>query len=199
MEKFTKYVGTTVPLVNANIDTDQIIPKQFLKAIDKSGFGKNLFYEWRYVGNDYEPNPGFILNNPVYKDAGILVTGENFGCGSSREHAAWALQDYGFKVIIAGSYSDIFYNNALKNGLLPIVQPQQVRNILFNLSPDEKITVDLPSQTIEVAGAAFPFEINASFKHKLLNGLDDIGITLAFEEQIAKFEQHTIPKYLKKA
>ena len=127
MEKFTIYKGTSVPVMNDNIDTDQIIPKQFLKAIDKKGFGKNLFYEWRYL-KDYDENPDFILNAPKYKKASLLISGDNFGSGSSREHAAWALSDYGFRAIIAGSYSDIFYNNALKNGLLPIKQPREVLN-----------------------------------------------------------------------
>ena len=191
MEKFTIYKGKTVPLVNDNIDTDQIIPKQFLKAIDKTGFGRNLFYEWRYKGDTYEENPEFILNDPNYKEASILITGDNFGCGSSREHAAWAIGDYGFKVIIAGSYSDIFYNNALKNGLLPIVQPKSVRSNLFQLPSNEEITVDLPDQVIKTAAGDFPFEIDETFKYKLINGLDDIGITLTYEDQITEYEKYT--------
>ena len=188
MEKFTVFSGTTIPITNDNIDTDQIIPKQFLKAIDKTGFGKNLFYEWRYLGDSYEENPEFILNDPNYKFASILITGDNFGCGSSREHAAWALLDYGFKVIIAGSYSDIFDNNALKNGLLPIVQPQKIRDILISLPSEEKITIDLPAQSIKTSKGIFSFEIDDTFKHKLINGLDDIAITLMYEDQIQKYE-----------
>ena len=120
MEKFTVYTGKSVPLMNDNIDTDQLIPKQFLKAVDKKGFGKNLMFEWRYLNDDYEENPDFVFNKPEYRDATILVTGDNFGSGSSREHAAWALEDYGFRCVIAGSFSDIHYNNELKNGMLPI-------------------------------------------------------------------------------
>ena len=196
MEKFTIYKGKTVPLVNDNIDTDQIIPKQFLKAIDKTGFGKNLFYEWRYIGDTYEENPEFILNHTAYKEASILITGDNFGCGSSREHAAWAIGDYGFKVIIAGSYSDIFYNNALNNGLLPIVQPQSVRDQLFKLPSDEQITIDLPGQVIKTSIGAFSFEIDETLKHKLVNGLDDIGITLTYEDEIKAYENFKRPAYL---
>ncbi|MCL1990382.1 MAG: 3-isopropylmalate dehydratase small subunit [Defluviitaleaceae bacterium] len=196
MEKLTVHVGTTVPLVNDNIDTDQIIPKQFLKAIDKTGFGKNLFYEWRYKGDTYEANTDFILNDPAYEGASILITGDNFGCGSSREHAAWAIGDYGFKIMIAGSYSDIFYNNALKNGLLPIVQPQAVRDLLFQLPSDERITIDLPRQLINTSVGDFSFDIDETFKHKLINGLDDIGITLTYEDQIAAYERTKRPTYL---
>lgn len=196
MEKFTIYKGQAVSLVNDNIDTDQIIPKQFLKTIDKTGFGKNLFYEWRYVGDTYEENPEFILNQPAYKGASILMTGDNFGCGSSREHAAWALGDYGFKVIVAGSYSDIFYNNALNNGLLPIVQPQSVRERLFELPSDEQITIDLPAQMIQTSVGNFAFEMDETFKYKLINGLDDIGITLTYEDAIKHYEAFRRPVYL---
>ena len=196
MEKFTVYDGTTVPLVNDNIDTDQIIPKQFLKAIDKVGFGKNLFYEWRYKGDTDEENPEFILNKPSYRKASILITGDNFGCGSSREHAAWAIGDYGFKAIIAGSYSDIFYNNALKNGILPIVQPRVVRDCLFKLASHERITIDLPAQVIKTSVGNFSFEIEEIFKYKLVNGLDDIGITLTYADQITKYENERRPSYL---
>ena len=188
MEKFTIYKGTSVPVMNDNIDTDQIIPKQFLKAIDKKGFGKNLFYEWRYL-KDYDENPDFILNAPKYKKASLLISGDNFGSGSSREHAAWALSDYGFRAIIAGSYSDIFYNNALKNGLLPIKQPREVLNQLTKLSSQEKITIDLPHQLIITSLGDFHFEIDPIWKDKLINGLDDIGITLQYEESISAYEQ----------
>ena len=188
MEKFTIYKGTSVPVMNDNIDTDQIIPKQFLKAIDKKGFGKNLFYEWRYL-KDYDENPYFILNAPKYKKASLLISGDNFGSGSSREHAAWALSDYGFRAIIAGSYSDIFYNNALKNGLLPIKQPREVLNQLTKLSSQEEITIDLPHQLIITSLGDFHFEIDPIWKDKLINGLDDIGITLQYEEAISAYEQ----------
>ncbi|MDT2859919.1 3-isopropylmalate dehydratase small subunit [Lactococcus lactis] len=188
MEKFTIYKGTSVPVMNDNIDTDQIIPKQFLKAIDKKGFGKNLFYEWRYL-KDYDENPDFILNAPKYKKASVLISGDNFGSGSSREHAAWALSDYGFRAIIAGSYSDIFYNNALKNGLLPIKQPREVLNQLTKLSSQEEITIDLPRQLIITSLGDFHFEIDPIWKDKLINGLDDIGITLQYEEAISAYEQ----------
>ena len=148
MEKFTIYTGTTVPLMNDNIDTDQILPKQFLKLIDKKGFGKYLMYAWRYLDNQYTEDPDFVFNRPEYRKATILVTGDNFGAGSSREHAAWALADYGFKVVIAGSFGDIHYNNELNNGMLPIVQPLEVRQALANLKPTDQVTVDLEQQKI---------------------------------------------------
>ena len=188
MEKFTVYTGTTVPLMNDNIDTDQILPKQFLKLIDKKGFGKYLMYEWRYLDDNYTENPDFIFNQAPYKHAGILITGENFGAGSSREHAAWALADYGFRVVIAGSFGDIHYNNELNNGLLPIVQPIEVREELAKLSPDETITVDLEKQLLITHIGEFSFEIDGEWKHKLLNGLDDIGITLQYEDLITAYE-----------
>ncbi|QDK71242.1 3-isopropylmalate dehydratase small subunit [Lactococcus protaetiae] len=188
MEKFTVYKGTTVPLMNDNIDTDQIIPKQFLKSIDKKGFGKNLFYEWRYQ-KDYDENPDFILNYPEYQTASLLISGDNFGSGSSREHAAWALSDYGFRAIIAGSYSDIFYNNSLKNGLLPITQPRNVLEQLAGLSSQEQISIDLPHQFIQTSVGEFHFDIDPIWKDKLINGLDDIGITLQYEKEIQQYEQ----------
>ncbi|MCL2113967.1 MAG: 3-isopropylmalate dehydratase small subunit [Streptococcaceae bacterium] len=188
MEKFTVYKGTTVPLMNDNIDTDQIIPKQFLKSIDKKGFGKNLFYEWRYQ-KDYDENPDFILNYPEYQTASLLISGDNFGSGSSREHAAWALSDYGFRAIIAGSYSDIFYNNSLKNGLLPITQPRNILEQLAGLSSQEQISIDLPHQFIQTSVGEFHFDIDPIWKDKLINGLDDIGITLQYEKEIQQYEQ----------
>lgn len=194
MEKFTIYKGTSVPLMNDNIDTDQIIPKQFLKAIDKKGFGKNLFFEWRYLDDHYSENPDFILNNPAYRKASILVSGDNFGSGSSREHAAWALADFGFRAVIAGSFSDIFYNNALKNGLLPIRQPREVLEKLANLTSTTALTIDLGHQLIVVGDEVFPFEIDGTWKHKLMHGLDDISITLAYETDITAYEQK-MPAY----
>ncbi|URZ87923.1 3-isopropylmalate dehydratase small subunit [Floricoccus penangensis] len=196
MEKFTVYEGTTVPLMNDNIDTDQIIPKQFLKATDKIGFGKNMFFEWRYLENGKEENPDFVLNKPQYRGATILISGDNFGSGSSREHAAWAIKDYGFKVIIAGSYSDIFYNNALKNGLLPIVLAEESREELANLLPEQEIIVDLPNQTIETPEKSYLFDIDAEWKRKLVNGLDDIGLTMEFDDSISRYEGNR-PSYLR--
>ncbi|OFI47558.1 3-isopropylmalate dehydratase small subunit [Floricoccus penangensis] len=196
MEKFTVYEGTTVPLMNDNIDTDQIIPKQFLKATDKIGFGKNMFFEWRYLENGKEENPDFVLNKPQYRGATILISGDNFGSGSSREHAAWAIKDYGFKVIIAGSYSDIFYNNALKNGLLPIVLAEDSREELTNLLPEQEIIVNLPNQTIETPEKSYSFDIDAEWKRKLVNGLDDIGLTMEFDDSISRYEGNR-PSYLR--
>ncbi len=190
MDKFTIFTGTTVPLMNDNIDTDQILPKQFLKLIDKKGFGKYLFYEWRYTDALYTDNPDFIFNKPEYKKATVLISGDNFGAGSSREHAAWALADYGFKVIVAGSFGDIHYNNDLNNGILPIVQPKEVRDQLATLKPDEEVTVDLPKQELITPFGTFHFDIDAEWKHKLVNGLDDIGITLQYEELITQYEQN---------
>ncbi|MFC3932452.1 3-isopropylmalate dehydratase small subunit [Streptococcus dentapri] len=194
MEKFTVYTGTTVPLMNDNIDTDQILPKQFLKLIDKKGFGKYLMYEWRYLDDNYTENPEFIFNTLPYRQATILITGDNFGAGSSREHAAWALADYGFKVIIAGSFGDIHYNNDLNNGILPIVQPLEVRQKLAQLDPSDQVTVDLPNQKIISPVGEFSFDIDGEWKYKLLNGLDDIGITLQHEDLITEYEKNR-PSY----
>lgn len=190
MEKFTVYSGTTVPLMNDNIDTDQILPKQFLKLIDKKGFGKYLMYAWRYSDHLYTENPDFIFNKEEYRGATILITGDNFGAGSSREHAAWALADYGFKVVIAGSFGDIHYNNELNNGMLPIVQPREVREKLAQLEPTDEVTVDLLNQKILTPLGNFGFDIDQEWKHKLINGLDDIGITLQYEDLIAQYERN---------
>ena len=194
MEKFTVFTATTVPLLNDNIDTDQLLPKQFLKLIDKKGFGKYLMYAWRYTDDQYTENSEFIFNRPEYRNARILITGDNFGSGSSREHAAWALEDYGFRVVIAGSFGDIHYNNELKNGMLPIVQPLEVRQALASLSPEDEVTVDLPAQKIISPVGTFDFEIDAEWKNKLVHGLDDIGITLQYEELIAEYERNR-PSY----
>lgn len=180
--------------MNDNIDTDQLIPKQFLKAVDKKGFGKNLMFEWRYLNDNYDENPDFVFNKPEYRDATILVTGDNFGSGSSREHAAWALEDYGFRCVIAGSFSDIHYNNELKNGMLPIVQPLEVRQKLAALPAGEEITIDLPNQVIKSSAGEFPFDIDHEWKRKLVEGLDDIGITLQYEDLIAAYEKQR-PSY----
>ncbi|MFC0275539.1 3-isopropylmalate dehydratase small subunit [Enterococcus devriesei] len=193
MEKFTVYTGKTVPLINDNIDTDQIIPKGFLKQVDKAGFGKHLFDEWRYL-EDCSENPAFILNASERKEATILISGENFGSGSSREHAAWAIQDYGFKAVIAGSYSDIFYMNALKNGLLPIQLSQSVRDTLSQLPADQSITIDLPKQEVRTQDACYGFSIDPTWKEKLVEGLDDISITLGYEDEITSYEKK-MPTY----
>lgn len=193
MEKFIRYTGQTVPLMNDNIDTDQIIPKGFLKQVDKAGFGKHLFDEWRFLA-DGSPNPEFILNAPERKTATILIAGENFGSGSSREHAAWALQDYGFHAVIAGSYSDIFYMNALKNGLLPIKLNHEARSVLSQLPAEEAITIDLPNQEIQTSEARYAFQIDPTWKEKLINGSDDISITLQYEDKIKAYEA-AMPSY----
>lgn len=187
MQAFTQHTGTTVPLMNDNIDTDQIIPKSFLKRIEKTGFGEFLFDEWRYLP-DRSLNPDFILNEPQYQGAEFLISGDNFGSGSSREHAAWALADYGFRAVIAGSFSDIFYMNATKNGLLPIVLPLEARQKLAALPADQAITVDLPNQQVIANGETYEFEIDGTWKHKLVNGLDDIAITLEYADAIGEYE-----------
>jgi 3-isopropylmalate/(R)-2-methylmalate dehydratase small subunit len=193
MEAFTQHMGTTVPLMNDNIDTDQIIPKSFLKRIEKTGFGEFLFDEWRYLP-DRTPNPDFTLNETQYQGASILISGDNFGSGSSREHAAWALTDYGFKAVIAGSFSDIFYMNATKNGLLPIVLKRKELEALAALASTETITIDLPKQQVLSSTGTYSFEIDSTWKHKLVNGLDDIAISMSHEAEITAYEQN-IPAY----
>ena len=202
MEKFTRLEGIVAPLDRANIDTDAIIPKQFLKSIKRSGFGVNLFDAWRFLdhgepGMDIstrKPNPDFVLNQPRYRGASILLARKNFGCGSSREHAPWALGDYGFKAIIAPSYGEIFYNNSLKNGLLPIVLAETEVDRLFHevaAFPGFRLVVDLDKQTVSTVDGAtvFHFEIDAFRKHCLLNGLDEIGMTLQHADEIKAFEE----------
>lgn len=185
VKPITEYTGKVVTLFHNNIDTDQIIPKVHLKRISKLGFGPFLFDEWRYL-EDGSDNPDFALNQPEAKGATILITGENFGCGSSREHAAWALKDYGFQVIIAGSFSDIFYMNCTKNALLPIALDQATRE---RLAQETELTIDLPNQQIKTAHESFSFDIDETWKHKLVNGLDDIAITLQYESAITEYEQ----------
>ena len=201
MQKFTRLEGLVAPLDRANVDTDAIIPKQFLKSIKRSGFGINLFDAWRYLDHG-EPgmdnstrksNPDFVLNQPRYKGATILLARKNFGCGSSREHAPWALGDYGFRALIAPSYADIFYNNCFKNGLLPIVLPEtQVDRIFHDVAafPGFRLLVDLAAQTVAYADGSqvFSFEVDEFRKHSLLNGLDEIGITLQRADEIKTFE-----------
>jgi 3-isopropylmalate/(R)-2-methylmalate dehydratase small subunit len=194
MEAFKVYTGMTVPFMNDNVDTDQIIPKTYLKRVDKKGFGEFLFDDWRYL-SDRRPNPEFVLNFPEYQKATILVSGDNFGSGSSREHAAWALMDYGFKAVIAGSFSDIFYMNATKNGLLPIALDKVAREKLAAVSPTAKITIDLPNQVVKTKEDTFSFAIDETWKNKLVNGLDEIGITLQAEELISQYENEGVPIY----
>ncbi len=186
MEKLDKISSIITPLDRPNIDTDQIVPKQFLKLVQKTGFGAFLFYDWRF-DQDGKQRKDFVLNNPKYSSSHILVGGDNFGCGSSREHAAWALKDYGFDVVIAPSFADIFYNNCFKNGILPISLP---RDVISDLIKSESIIqVDLTSQTISYNSELIRFEIDESRKKTLLEGLDDIAITLQHEGKITSYEK----------
>jgi 3-isopropylmalate/(R)-2-methylmalate dehydratase small subunit len=191
MKAFNKHTGLVAPLDRANVDTDQIIPKQFLKRIERTGFGQFVFYDWRYLP-DGKPDPTFVLNEPRYDGASILVTDKNFGCGSSREHAPWALGEYGFRVIIAPSFADIFANNCFKNGMLPItLEAAQVREIMNRAQQQEgyELTVDLERQTIEdSSGLSILFVVGEFQRHCLLEGLDDIGLTLKHEDAIKKYE-----------
>jgi len=192
MEPFVRHTGIAAPLDRANVDTDQIIPKQFLKRVERTGFGQYLFFDWRY-GEDGSPNPEFELNRPEYHGASILLAGKNFGSGSSREHAPWALLDYGFRVLIAPSYADIFYNNCLKNGILPVTLPEAAVNRLMRLAmdrPGTRLTVDLERQTVtDETGATESFAIDPHRRHCLLNGLDDIGLTLQHAAAINAYER----------
>ena len=191
MESFTKLTGLAAPLDRVNADTDQIIPKQFLKRIERTGFGQFLFFDWRYEADGTTPNPEFELNQPQYAGAVILITGKNFGCGSSREHAPWALADYGFKAILAPSYADIFYNNCFKNGILPVVLAEETIAMLLERgkAAGYTITVDLENQTVsDNQGFSLPFEVDPFRRHCLLNGLDDIGLTLQHEPDITAYE-----------
>ncbi|MBC7512916.1 MAG: 3-isopropylmalate dehydratase small subunit [Herminiimonas sp.] len=202
MNKFTILDGLVAPLDRANVDTDAIIPKQFLKSIQRTGFGPNLFDEWRYLDhgepgqdNSRRPlNPDFVLNQARYQGASVLLARKNFGCGSSREHAPWALDQYGFRAVIAPSFADIFYNNCYKNGLLPIVLPEAQVDRLFDdvrAFPGFRLIIDLQQQTVSTASgsAVFPFEIGEFRKYCLLNGLDDIGLTLRQTDKIRAFEE----------
>ncbi len=190
-----------MPLDRANIDTDAIIPKQFLKSIKRSGFGPNLFDEWRYLDhgevgmdNSKRPiNPDFVLNDPQYDGAQILLTRRNFGCGSSREHAPWALEDFGFRAIIAPSFADIFYNNCFKNGILPIVLSSEIVDTLFTYQGE--IVINLQEQSVKTEDNIYNFEVDAERKRRLINGLDDIGLTLQYEDQIRSFEAEHFKKY----
>ncbi len=191
MKPFTKHTGLVAPMDRANVDTDQIIPKQFLKRIERTGFGQFLFFDWRFL-DDGSPNPDFELNQPALSGASILLARHNFGCGSSREHAPWALGDYGFQVILAPSFADIFYNNCFKNGMLPIRLSEETVDDLFRRAAgnDYRLTVDLDSCTIsDESGLQIPFDIEPFRRHCLLNGLDDIGLTLARADQIDAYEK----------
>ncbi|WMP16632.1 3-isopropylmalate dehydratase small subunit [Thiothrix lacustris] len=200
MDKFTVHTGLVVPLDRSNVDTDAIIPKQYLKSIQRTGFGPTLFDDWRYLepgepGMDHSkrtPNPDFVLNFPRYAGASVLLARENFGCGSSREHAVWALTDYGIRAVIAPSYADIFFNNSFKNGLLPLTLPAEVIDQLFTeaqAAEGYQLTVDLEKQQVVTpSGAAFAFSIDEFRKYCLLNGLDDIGLTLQHAADIKAYE-----------
>jgi 3-isopropylmalate/(R)-2-methylmalate dehydratase small subunit len=192
MKPFTTHTGLVLPLDRVNVDTDQMVPKQFLKALTREGFGRTLFYDWRYLPGE-KPNPEFILNWPQYKGASILLTRANFGCGSSREHAPWAIGDYGFRALIGPSFADIFYNNCFKNGILPaVLKPHEVDE-LFRRAESEKgykLTADLPNQTISDSyGLVYKFEIAPSRKEVLLKGLDDIGTSLQHAAAIDAYEK----------
>jgi len=200
MQKFIVHKGLVAPMDRENVDTDAIIPKQFLKSIKKTGFGPNLFDEWRYLdpgepGQDpasRKPNPDFVLNQSRYAGASILIARKNFGCGSSREHAPWALDQFGFRAILAPSFADIFFNNSFKNGLLPIVLPEATMDLLFNETlafPGYELTIDLDKQVVvRPQGEEIPFEVQAFRKYCLLNGFDDIGLTLRQADKIKAFE-----------
>ncbi|MGI0009170.1 MAG: 3-isopropylmalate dehydratase small subunit [Nitrosopumilaceae archaeon] len=189
MEPFKTIKSIATPLDKVNVDTDQIIPKQFLKLVKKTGFGQYLFYDWRF-STDGTPKEDFVLNNPKYHDSKILLTGDNFGCGSSREHAVWGLLDYGFVVVIAPSFADIFYNNCFKNGILPIKLDRKKIESLFKTN--SKIEVNLENQIIIIPNETISFDIESHRKKTLLEGLDDIAITLQYEDKISQYEKSQI-------
>ncbi len=201
MKQFSILKSIATPLDRANIDTDAIIPKQFLKSIKRSGFGPNLFDAWRYqdngevgMDNSKRPlNPDFVLNNPKYSESQILLTRSNFGCGSSREHAPWALEDYGFRAIIAPSFADIFYNNCFKNGLLPITLNSDIVDILFEFQGE--IEINLEKQSVKADNKTYHFDVDSERKRRLINGLDDIDLTLQYEDEIRSFEAQHLNKY----
>jgi 3-isopropylmalate/(R)-2-methylmalate dehydratase small subunit len=196
MQPFTTHTGLVLPIDRVNVDTDQMVPKQFIKLQTKKGFARTLFHDWRYLPGE-KPNPEFILNWPRYKGASVMLARANFGCGSSREHAPWAVADYGFRVLIAPSFADIFYNNCFKNGILPVTLPEaQVDELFKRVEAQEgySLTADLPAQTItDTSGLTYKFEIDPYRKHVLLEGLDDIGLTLKHEPDITAFEQARHP------
>lgn len=193
MQPFIKHEGLVVPMDRSDIDTDQLVPKQFLKRVERSGFGKFLFFDWRYLNDDYEENPSFELNQPMFRNATILLARRNFGCGSSREHAPWAIADYGFKVILASSFADIFYNNSFKNGYLPIKLSEELIDDLFERERKYrpyKLSVDLENCKItDGHGLDVQFDIDDFRRDCLLNGWDDIGLTLRYEDKILAYEK----------
>ena len=197
MQPFIKHTGLVAPLDRVNVDTDQMVPKQFLKWLTREGYGRVLFYDWRFLDDGKTPNPDFVLNYPRYKGASILLARANFGCGSSREHVPWALLDYGFRVVIAPSYADIFYNNCFKNGVLLVALPDAEVNELFQRNEKNKryqLTVDLESQTIrDELDLRLSFQIDAFRRECLLKGLDDIGLTLRLADRIAAYEESHHP------
>ena len=197
MQEFSEHTGLVAPLDRVNVDTDQMVPKQFLKALTREGFGRTLFYDWRFLEGE-KPNPEFPLNWPRYQGASILLTRANFGCGSSREHAPWAVLDYGFRVILAPSFADIFYNNCFKNGILPItLQDSQIDELFERVNEREgyRLTADLDSQTVsDETGLKYTFSIDPFRKESLLRGLDDIGMSLQHEAKITAYEQKYKPE-----
>ena len=194
MESFNRLMGIAAPLDRVNVDTDQIIPKQFLKRIERTGFGQFLFFDWRYLNDGITLDPSFELNKPEVQGATVLIAGRNFGCGSSREHAPWALTDYGFRAVLAPSFADIFYNNCFKNGILPVVLPEDMIAMLLQkakYSSGYTLTVDLTKQTVsDDEGFETSFAVDAFRRHCLLNGLDDIGLSLQHTEAISAYEAH---------
>ncbi|MCG3723417.1 3-isopropylmalate dehydratase small subunit [Vibrio cincinnatiensis] len=200
MSGFQTHTGLVVPLDAANVDTDAIIPKQFLQKVNRIGFGKHLFHDWRFLDDEgQQPNPDFVMNKPRYQGASILLARENFGCGSSREHAPWALADYGIKVMIAPSFADIFYGNSINNQMVPVrLTDQEVDELFLFVQTHEgaQITVDLESLNVNANGKTYQFEIDEFRRHCLLNGLDNIGLTLQHESKIATYEA-SIPRFLK--
>jgi 3-isopropylmalate/(R)-2-methylmalate dehydratase small subunit len=197
MQPFSTHTGLVAPLDRVNVDTDQMVPKQFLKWLTREGYGRVLFYDWRYLEGEM-PNPAFVLNQPRYRGASVLLARANFGCGSSREHAPWAILDYGFRVIVAPSYADIFYNNCFKNGLLPVTLPDAEVDELFRRTEknqDYRLAVDLASQTIaDDQGLKLNFEVDPFRRECLLKGLDDIGLALCFEDRITAYEKACQPR-----
>jgi len=195
MKPFTKHTGLVAPMDRVNVDTDQMVPKQFLKLLTREGYGRILFYDWRYLPGE-KPNPNFVLNDPRYQGASVLVARANFGCGSSREHAPWAILDYGFRTILAPSYADIFYNNCFKNGILPVTLPDdQIDEIFKRLAANEgyRLTVDLENQVVtDDKGLRYWFAIDPFRRNCLLKGLDDIGLTLVHEPEISAFERKNL-------
>ena len=200
MKPFTKHTGLVAPLDRVNVDTDQMVPKQFIKWLTRGGYGRVLFYDWRYFDDGKTPNPDFVLNAQRYQGASVLVARANFGCGSSREHAPWAILDYGFRAILAPSYADIFYNNCFKNGILPVTLPDaQIDEIFRRVAATEgyRLTVDLETQTVsDVAGLKIDFTVDPFRRDCLLNGWDDIGLTLRHADRITAFEESHHPSAL---